>query len=151
MCESFCGAECDLCDYGKNNGCKGCIASNGCPAGKPCFIFNYIKTSGMHSYVAFEEQLISEFNSLGVPGMPEIHNLYAMNGEYVNLAYPMPNGYELKLLDDKEVYLCNQVQCEFNDGELMRCFGLVAGMDFLLVAEYGENCSNPELIVYKKR
>ena len=94
---------------------------------------------------------MDEFNSLNVPGMPRIEDLYAINGSYVNIAYPMPNGYEVKLLDDKEIYLCNQVECEFNDGELIKCFGLVAGMDFLLVAEYGENCTDPELVIYKKR
>jgi len=83
--------------------------------------------------------------------MPKIDELYAINGSYVNLAYPMPNGYEMKLLDDKEVYLCNQVACEFNDDEMIKYFGLVAGMDFLLVAAYGENCTAPELIVYQKR
>ena len=44
-----------------------------------------------------------------------------------------------------------QVECEFNDGKLIRCFGLVANMNFLLVSEYGANGANPELILYKKR
>ncbi|MCI5969813.1 MAG: hypothetical protein MRZ29_01505 [Oscillospiraceae bacterium] len=83
--------------------------------------------------------------------MPEINELYALNGSYVNLAYPMPNGNSVKFLDDREVYLGNQVECEFNDGEMIKCYGLVAGMDFLMVSEYGENCTSPELVVYKKR
>lgn len=95
--------------------------------------------------------MIDEINALNIPGMPAINELYAINGSYVNLAYPMPSGYEVKLLDDSSIYLCNQVECEFNDGELIKCFGIVAGMDFILVAEYGENCANPELVVYKKR
>ncbi len=33
----------------------------------------------------------------------------------------------------------------------IRCFGLVANMDFLLVSEYGANGENPEIILYKKR
>lgn len=28
---------------------------------------------------------------------------------------------------------------------------LVAGLDFILVSEYGENCSNPEIVIYKRR
>ena len=63
----------------------------------------------------------------------------------------MPNGNNVKLLDDKNIYLCNQVECEFNDGELIRCFGLVADMNFLLVSEYGANCSDPQIVVLKKR
>ena len=83
--------------------------------------------------------------------MPKIDDLYPINGAYVNLAYPMPNGKNVKLLDDSDIYLGNQVECEFNDGELIKCYGLVAGLDFILVSEYGENCSSPEIIVYKKR
>ena len=83
--------------------------------------------------------------------MPKINELYALNGSYVNLAYPMPNGNSVKFLDDRDVYLGNQVECEFNDGEIIKCYGLVAGMDFLMVSEYGENCTSPELVVFKKR
>lgn len=60
-------------------------------------------------------------------------------------------GKTVKLLDDNDIYLGNQVECGFNDGELIKCFGLVAGLDFILVSEYGENCSSLEIIVYKKR
>lgn len=83
--------------------------------------------------------------------MPKINELYALNGSYVNLAYPMPNGNSVKFLDDRDVYLGNQVECEFNDGEMIKCYRLVAGMDFLMVSEYGENCTSPELVVFKKR
>ena len=151
MMKSICGADCENCGYGKNKGCRGCAESNGCPFGKKCFIAGYIKTGGQASFNAFKEKLEEEFNELNIPGMPKIDDLFPMNGEYVNLVYTMPNGKEIKLLDDREVYLCNQVECEFNDGEFIRCFGLVAGMDFLIVSEYGINCSDPELIVYKKR
>lgn len=151
MNKSICGADCTECGFGRDNNCKGCTESKGCPFGKDCFIYKYIKTGGMENYQAFKKRLIDEFNSLNIPGMPGIKDLYAINGSYVNLAYPMPNGYEVKLLDDKEIYLCNQVECEFNDGGLIKCFGLVAGMDFLLVAEYGENCTDSEIVIYMKR
>ena len=151
MNKSICGANCADCGFGKNNNCKGCAESKGCPFGKECFIYKYIKLGGIEKYNELKQTLIGEFNNLSVPGMPKIEDLYPINGSYVNIAYPMPSGYEVKLLDDKEIYLCNQVECEFNDGELIKCFGLVAGMDFLLVAEYGENCADPELVIYKKR
>ena len=38
-----------------------------------------------------------------------------------------------------------------NDKEKKKCYGLLANMDFLLVSEYEENGTNPELIIYKKR
>lgn len=151
MKKSICGANCDECGYGKNNECMGCAESKGCPFGKQCFIAKYINTGGVDRYNSFKENLIGEFNALNIPGMPEINDLFPLNGAFVNLAYPMPNGNAVKLLDDKGIYLCNQVECEFNDGELIRCYGLVAGMDFLLVGEFGENCTNPELVIYKKR
>ena len=74
-----------------------------------------------------------------------------MNGSYVNLEYSMPNGQGIKLLDDDQIYLCNQVECEFNDGEMLKYYGLVAGMDFLLVSEFGANGTDPEIVIYKKR
>lgn len=151
MNKSICKADCDNCGYGKLNGCKGCKETNGCPFGKKCFIASYIRQGGEDCYRLFKEKLTDEFNALNVEGMPKIDDLYPLNGAFVNLAYPMPNGYEVKLLDDNEIYLGNQVECEFNDGSEIKCFGLVAAMDFMLVSEYGENCTNPEIVIYKKR
>lgn len=149
--KSLCGADCDNCGYGKSRNCKGCNETKGCPFGKQCFIYQCIDMGGMNNYIVLKNQLIDEFNSLNIPGMPAINELYAMNGVYVNLSYRMPNGKNLKLLDDNSIYLCNQVECEFNDGSITRCFGLVAGLDFILVSEYGENCTNPEIVIYKRR
>ena len=150
MKQSICGADCAKCGYGKKNGCKGCIESKSCPFGKQCFIAKYIKIGGEDNYNLFKEKLMQAFNELNIPGMPEIKELYPMNGAFVNLKYPMPSGKAVQLLDDREIYLCNQVECLFNDGELIKCYGLVAGMDFLLVSEYGANCTDPEIILYKK-
>ena len=83
--------------------------------------------------------------------MPKITNLNALNGSFVNLAYQMPNGKSVKVLDDNDIYLGNQVECEFNNGDEIRCFGIVANLNFILVSEYGQNGDNPEIIVYKKR
>lgn len=151
MKKSICGINCNDCGYGKVSGCKGCVESSSCPFGKKCFIAEYINLGGEKGYNSFKEQLIEEFNSLGIPGMPKISELNALNGAFVNLSYPVPSGDTVKLLDDNDIYLGNQVECEFNGGNDVRCFGLVAGMDFLLVCEYGENCTDPEIIVYKKR
>lgn len=148
---SICGADCSNCGYGKNNNCRGCSESKGCPFGKQCFIAKYITTGGKENYEIFKNQLIEEFNSLKIPGMPEIKELYALNGAFVNMEYPLYNGRSVKFLRNDDIYLGTQVECEFNDGEIIRCFGLVANMDFLLVSEYGANGDNPEIIIYKKR
>jgi hypothetical protein len=148
---SICGAECNGCEYGIKNKCKGCAETNGCPFDRQCFIAKYILTGGKEKYNEFKAQLIEEINSLGVQGMPKVTELFALNGVFVNLEYPMPSGQSLKLLDDGEMYLGAQVESIYNDGEVKKCFGIVANLNFILVSEYGENCSDPELIVYKKR
>ena len=149
--ESICGANCSNCGYGKNNNCKGCKVTQGCPFGKQCFIAKYILTGGKDNYEAFKLQLLNEINSLGILGMPKIKDLNPLNGTFVNLSYPMPNGECVRLLDDNEIYLGNQVECEFNDNSIIRCFGILANMNFILISEYGVNGDNPELIIYKKR
>ena len=147
---SICGAECEGCGFGKNSNCKGCKETNGCPFGKQCFIAKYILTGGKEHYEQFKETLIKEINTINIPGMPKINELYPLNGSFVNLSYPMPNGNPLKLLDDSDIYLGTQVECEFNDGDLIRCFGIVANMNFILISEYGPNGTDPELLIYKK-
>ena len=149
--ESICGANCSNCGYGKNNNCKGCKVTRGCPFGKQCFIAKYILTGGKENYELFKKQLVDEINNLNIEGMPKIDDLNQLNGSFVNLSYPMPNGESFKLLYDDDIYLGNQVESEFNDGEIIRCFGILANMDFILISEYGVNGDNPELILYKKR
>lgn len=147
--ESICGANCDECSLNKT--CKGCKKTKGCHFGKQCFIANYILVGGMKEFESFKNVLIDEFNSLNIDGMPKINELYPLNGSFINLKYPLPNGNEVKFLDDKEAYLGNQVECIFNDKESKKYFGLVANMSFILVCEYEENCKNPKIIIYKSR
>ena len=149
--ESICGANCEECELYKNKKCEGCRATNGCPFGKKCWIAKYYEIGGKESFAEFKKQIIEEFNSLNIDGMPKITELYALNGTYVNMEYPLPNGTKVKFLNDNETYLGTQVECELNDGDIKKCFGLLANTTFLLVCEYGENGSNPELIIYKKR
>ena len=96
----------------------------------------------------FKKQIINEFNSLQIEGMPKVESLNALFGKYINLEYRLPNGDKVKFLNDNVTYLGNQLECEFGGD---RCFGIAAGMDFLLVSSYEENGENPELIIYKKR
>lgn len=149
--KSICGADCDNCGYGKAVNCKGCVETKGCPFGRQCFIARYIGLSSKENFDIYVKETAEEFNSLNIPGMPEIETLFPLNGSFVNIEYPLPNGNSVKLLDDNEIYLGNQVECEFSAEEGTRCYGLVANMNFLLVAEYGENCADPEIIIYKKR
>ncbi len=142
---NYCGENCDICGYKEK--CKGCCNTSGKPFGGNCIAAEYIKTGGKEKFEKFKSQIMSEFNAFQIEGMPEITELYCLGGFLVNLAYPMPNGYALQLLDDKNVYLGTQVEHEGTD----RCFGLIAGMDFLFVCEYGEGGAHPELVMYKRR
>ncbi len=149
--KSICGTDCSNCEYGKNNTCNGCSQTKGCPFGKQCFIAKYILTGGKDNFELFKRQVINEINDLNISGMPMINELYPLNGAFVNLKYSLPNGKTVQFLDNNEIYLGNQVECEFNDNEIIKCFGVIANMNFILISEYGPNGINPEIIMYKKR
>ena len=149
--KAVCGANCHECELFKQKKCQGCNATNGCPFGKKCWIAKYVELGGKDSFNELKKQLISEFNSLKIDGMPKIDDLYPLHGSFVNLEYPLPNGKQISFLNDDEAYLGNQVACEFNNDEAKTCFGLVANMTFLLVCSYEENGTNPEIVIYKKR
>lgn len=109
----------------------------------------YANLGGREMLLEFKKKLCDEFNTLlNVEGLPKVEDLNVLPGSFVNLEYRLPNGEIVKFLDDKATYLGNQLECEFGGD---RCFGIVAGMDFLLVCTYEENGENPELVIYKKR
>ena len=108
----------------------------------------YEELSDHGQFEEFKNQLVQEINDLHIEGLPEVETLYALVGKDVNLAYSLPNGKNVHFLDDQKTYLGNQLECEFG-GE--RYFGVLAGMDFLLVATYEKDGTNPELVLYKKR
>lgn len=147
MKESICGANCANCPSVKD--CPGCAETKGCPFGKQCFIAKYILTGGMDNYQVFKEKLINEINELHIEGMDKVTELYPLVGSFVNLEYPVPCG-EVKFLKDDEVYLGAQAKCLFDDSG-KTCFGVVARESFIIISTYGENCVNPELVLYKHR
>ena len=108
----------------------------------------YEQIGGEDAFAAFKAQLMAELNALQIDGMPPVEELNALPGEFVNIAYRLPNGQCVPFLDDNATYLGNQLPCLFDDS---RCFGVVANMEFLLVCTYGENGADPELLIYKKR
>lgn len=148
MSESICGAKCAECP--SKEVCKGCAETNGCPFGKECYIAKYISVGGMEHYQEFKKGLIDETNALNIPGMESVSELYPLVGDFVNLEYPLPNGNTVKLLKDDEMYLGAQVKNLFDDSG-STCFGVIARESFILVCTYGESCTNPEIVVYKRR
>ena len=108
----------------------------------------YEELSDGGGFEEFKKKLIEEINELHIEGMPKLEKLNALVGKYVNLEYRLPNGMNVKFLDDNTTYLGNQLEPEF-DGE--RCFGVLANMEFILICTYGEEGAEPELVLYKKR
>ncbi len=148
MKESLCGANCNECP--SVNECKGCTETKGCPYGKQCYIAKYILTGGMENYLDFKKGLIDEINSLNIDGMEKVCELYPLVSTFVNLEYPLPSGGTVKFLKDDEMYLGTQVKNLLDDSG-KTCFGVIARESFILVCEYGENCADPRIVIYKRR
>lgn len=108
----------------------------------------YESLSDGGQFEEFKKQLIKKINDLHVEGLPKVEKLNALVGKYVNLEYPLPNGQSVKFLDDRTTYLGNQLDSEFGGD---RCFGVLAGMDFIMVSTFEAEGENPELVLYKKR
>ncbi len=108
----------------------------------------YDELSDGGEFEVFKQQLIDEINDLNIEGMPKVEKLNALAGSYVNLAYRLPSGERVRFLDDRKTYLGNQLASDLG-GE--RCFGVLAGVDFILIATYGQDGADPELLLYKKR
>ena len=149
--EAICGAKCEECELYKNKKCEGCTNTNSCPFGKKCWIAKYIEVGNKDNFNIFKKKLIDEINSLNIDGLPKIEELYPLHGEYVNLEYQLPNKIKVRLLNDEEAYLGNQLENIFSNNEIKKCFGIVANMNFILICEYENNGTNPEIIIYKKR
>ncbi len=108
----------------------------------------YDELSDDGQFEAFKNKLIDEINALHIEGMPKVERLNALVGKYINLEYRLPNGINVKFLNDGTTYLGNQLESEFGSD---RCFGVVASMDFILICTYGAGGADPELLTYIKR
>lgn len=143
--KSICGKDC--CEQCPNlEQCGGCIQTDGKPFGGECIAADCIKARGAEAFNELKKALISEINALGIQGL-HVDDLNLLNGFFVNLAYPLPNGVPTQFLKDNKVYLGNQI--ERADSE--RCYGVVADESMILVSEYGCMGAEPELVCYKKR
>lgn len=96
----------------------------------------------------FKKKLVEEINALNIEGMPKLEKLSALVGEYVNIDYPLPNGAFARFLNNETTYLGYQLESTLEDG---KCFGVVANVEFILIAKYGEEGKDVELVLYKKR
>ena len=136
---TYCGENCcKECD--RLLACGGCEQCQGHPFGGSCV------AERNSNFSELKQQLIEEINALGIGGLI-VDDLNLLTGAYVNLEYPLSNGTTVKFLNDKDIYLGNQI--ERQDSE--RCYDVVANEDFILICEYGCNGSDPEIVLYKRR
>ena len=98
-----------------------------------------------HATSPLKNQLIEEINALGFSGMPQIDNLFVLQGSFVNMEYTI-NGNSVKLLDDNAIYWGTQV--EKTDG---RCYGIACDEHYILVSEYGKDGKDAKLVMLKRR
>lgn len=152
MPPSICGENCKTCP--RANFCPGCAETNGKPFGGACMLAECSKAKGVDGCnsctepdCSLKRALIEEFNALDIVDMKKADHLNALSGSFINLEYTLANGQRIKLLDDRKIYLGNQL-CKENS---RRCYGLAADETYLLVCEYGENGSDPEIVVFKRR
>ena len=142
---SLCGVDCcGGCDKAKD--CGGCAETDGHPFGGRCIAAECVKKGGVEELQNLKKVLIEEFNSLGIKDL-HISELNLLNGFFVNMEYQLANGQSVKLLEDNQVYLGNQVEIPGSD----RCYGMAADERYLLVCEYGCNGEDSEIVVYKRR
>lgn len=152
MCKSICGLDCTGCSM--NNTCGGCVATGGKPFGGECMVAKCCGNRKDGSCGDFsknicqlKQKLIAEFNALDIKDMPQVTDLFALVGGFVNLEYTLPGGQTVKFWDDKRIYLGNQLEKIGTD----RCYGLTADENYLLVCEYGENGADAQIVVFTKR
>lgn len=150
--KSICGLDCTTCSL--KNTCRGCSETHGHPFGGSCMIALCCENSGCEncgspfkSPCNLKAQLINEFNALGIEDMEEVTDLNALYGAYINSEFQLPSGQTVKFWDDSRIYLGNQIRKKNSS----RCYGIAADEHHLLVCEYGENGSDAEVILYKKR
>ena len=137
--KTFCGNNCCL-DCGRLLECGGCEQCQGHPFGGSCV------AERNKDFPFLKRQLIEEINAFGIRGLA-VDDLNLLTGSYVNLLYPLANGYTVRFLKDSDIYLGNQVEQADSD----RCYGVVANEDFILICEYGCSGSDPEIVLYKRR
>lgn len=142
---SICGQDCCT-ECARLVECSGCEKVKGHPFGGDCVAAKCVERGGCNALPDMKSNLINEINSLGIEGL-NVSELYLLNGNYVNLTYPLSNHTTVQFLNDKDVYFGSQIEKADSD----RCYGVVANEEFILVCEYGCDGTNPELLLYKRR
>ncbi len=93
-----------------------------------------------------KDEMIQTFNSLKIPGMGVLTELYELKGDFINLVYTLPSGQQVRLWEDEKTYLGAELCKEGRE----RCYGLVADERYLLVCEYGAGGRDAEIVYFSR-
>ena len=143
MSNSICGADCVNCPMSAT--CNGCRESNGHPFGEKCMVASCCEQDE-NTLCQLKQSLVAAFNALQIDGMPQVTDLYALRGAFINMPFILPSGEQVKFWNDNKIYLGNQL----SKGNTDRCYGIAADETHLMVCEYGENGAEPQLILFKR-
>ena len=140
ICKNF---NCEECPSYKD--CGGCENCNAMPFGakEQCICARMIASNGFHWFKNAFQHVIDSINALSIQGL-HVDDMNILPGSYLNLEYPLSSGGAVKFLNDDRTYFANQIE---TDGD--RCYGVVSDGSFLLVASYGPEGKDPELLVYQ--
>lgn len=144
MTSTLCGQNwCDPCE--KKSECGGCEACGASPCGGHCLAADLVRNGGRDELQAQKASLIAEINALGFEDL-QLDDLYCLSGFIGNLTYSL-FGKSIQFLNDNDVYFGAQVVRPNH----ARCYGIMADSQHILICEYGENGSDPKLLLLKNR
>lgn len=92
-----------------------------------------------------KQQYIDEINALHIEGLPQIENLFVLQGSFINMEYDI-NGNKVKFLDDNSTYWCNQIQKGHD-----RCYGIACNEQYIFISEYGKDGTDAKIVLLKNR
>ncbi|MGN0522428.1 MAG: hypothetical protein ACI4IQ_07310 [Eubacterium sp.] len=93
-----------------------------------------------------KNKILEEIKNLGIKEFESLNSLNLLDGSYLNLEVPLPNGNKTKLLNDDKKYYANQIDIAGTD----RCYGVAADDRFIVVYKYGCEGANAELVLIKQ-
>ena len=92
------------------------------------------------------ERLIKQFNNLKIEGMPILKKLYGKKGEALNTECVLPNGVNMKILDNSKMYYFAELNKEGSED----IFRLITDKQQLAVIEYLPSTKESKLIIWKR-
>ena len=104
MCKQFDCKECSA-----FNKCGGFISNSDKSFSRDCIARRLIVKNGFNSFLDFKKKVINKINNLGIKEL-KVDDLNLLSASFVNLEYELENGTKVKLLNNNNVYLGQQIE-----------------------------------------